>query len=102
MNIKKKAKIGILWIAAKRFCALGEGTRNGTYLERKQLECEKYASVLNKKVTVVASDIVCTVISAVNVVCKPIKVSGIRNFVKAVVAQRSFFIMRAVYCTKTV
>ena len=40
MNIKKKAKIGILWIAAKRFCALGEGTRNGTYLERKQLECE--------------------------------------------------------------
>lgn len=64
MNIKKKAKIGILWIAAKRFCALGEGTRNGTYLERKQLECEKYASVLNKKATVIASDIVCTVEAA--------------------------------------
>ena len=31
MKIDQKAKIGVLWIAAERFCPLGEGMKDGTY-----------------------------------------------------------------------
>ncbi len=40
--IKEKAKLGILMIEAERFRALGAGTENGTYAERKEIEAKNY------------------------------------------------------------
>lgn len=48
MNIHQKAKIGVLWIAAQRFCELGAGTKDGTYLERKNIECQNYIQRLEE------------------------------------------------------
>lgn len=64
MKIDRKAKIGVLWIAAERFCSLGEGTTNGTYLERKKIECKHYVEKLEKNWEIVCSDIVCTAMQA--------------------------------------
>ena len=60
MNIKRKPKIGMLFIGAERFCPLGEGTADGTYLERKKKECEDYKSAFSGEAELVASDVVCT------------------------------------------
>ena len=35
MDLKRKPKTGMLFIGAERFCHLGEGTKDGTYAERK-------------------------------------------------------------------
>ncbi|MDP4151900.1 MAG: hypothetical protein Q8865_00465 [Bacillota bacterium] len=40
MNIERAAKIGLLLIGSPRFKTLGEGTENGTYGERKQIEVD--------------------------------------------------------------
>lgn len=61
MKLHQKPKLGILWIAAQRFCTLGEGTKDGTYLERKQIECRRYIEAIKETSDIVASDIVCTV-----------------------------------------
>ncbi|MEE0928177.1 MAG: hypothetical protein UIG59_03210 [Acutalibacteraceae bacterium] len=60
MNIKRLPRIGLLFIGAERFMELGEGTANGTYLERKLVECESYKTELEGKAEIVASEIVCT------------------------------------------
>ena len=60
MNIKRLPKIGLLFIAAERFLPLGKGTKRGTYLERKLMECEKYKDAFDGKAEIIASDIVCT------------------------------------------
>lgn len=60
MDIKRLAKIGMLFIGAERFMKLGEGTENGTYLERKLIECEAIKKALGEKAELCASDIVCT------------------------------------------
>lgn len=60
MKIDQKAKIGVLWIAAERFCPLGEGTKDGTYTQRKRLECRNYIQKLSENAEVIASDLVCT------------------------------------------
>lgn len=50
----------MLFIGAERFLALGADTENGTYLERKILECETYKKAFEGKAELFASDIVCT------------------------------------------
>lgn len=60
MDIKRKPKIGVLFIGAERFCPLGEGTADGTYYERKCTECESYANALSDIGELVVSDIVTT------------------------------------------
>lgn len=39
----RKPKMGLLLLGAKRFCALGEGTRRGSYLQRKTREAQAMA-----------------------------------------------------------
>ena len=39
MNIKRLPKIGMLFIGAERFLELGADTENGTYFQRKLIEC---------------------------------------------------------------
>lgn len=60
MNIKRKAKIGVLFISAERFMELGEGTVNGTYFERKLIECKNYTEALSDVAEIFPSDMVCT------------------------------------------
>ncbi len=60
MNIKRKPKIGMLFLGAERFCPLGEGTKDGTYLERKVIECESYKAAVAPFLDLVASGVVCT------------------------------------------
>ena len=60
MDIKRKPKIGLLFISAERFMTLGEGTVNGTYFKRKLIECENYTKALSVNAQVYPSDMVCT------------------------------------------
>jgi len=60
MNLKRKPKIGLLLIGAERFCPLGEGTVDGTYLERKQKERSTYMNAFDGQADMVASGVVCT------------------------------------------
>ena len=53
MNLSEKPKIGLLLIGAERFQPLGEGTKEGTYKERKALETGKYLKRLEEFATVV-------------------------------------------------
>lgn len=43
MDLSRKPKTGLLYIAAERFMELGKDTRDGTYAERKIAECRTYA-----------------------------------------------------------
>ena len=60
MNLKRKPKIGLLLIGAERFCPLGAGTVDGTYLERKQIERSTYIDAFDGQADMVASGVVCT------------------------------------------
>lgn len=60
MNLKRKPKIGLLFIGAERFCPLGEGTADGTYFTRKIAECQTYVNALAENADLVASSVVCT------------------------------------------
>ncbi len=60
MNIKRLPKIGLLFIGAERFMELGEGTKRGTYFERKLIECEDYKKAFKGQAELFPSDIVCT------------------------------------------
>lgn len=60
MNIKRKPKVGMLFIGAERFCPLGEGCADGTYLERKLSEIDVYRAKLCGAFDTVASGVVCT------------------------------------------
>ena len=60
MNVKRKPKIGLLFIGAERFCPLGLGTKDGTYLERKKIECAEYEKRLSGECDVISSGVICT------------------------------------------
>ena len=45
MNLYSRPKVGVLFISAKRFRQLGEGTADGTYEARKLIESKSYLSV---------------------------------------------------------
>ncbi len=60
MDLKRKPRIGMLFIGAERFCPLGEGTANGTYLARKTEECKVYIGALADRAEVIGSGVVCT------------------------------------------
>ena len=48
MNLNRKPKIGFLLIGAERFQPLGEGTKDGTYKERKAIEAKTYLDRLTE------------------------------------------------------
>ena len=48
MNLNRKPKIGFLLIGAERFQPLGEGTKDGTYKERKAIEAKTYLDRLTQ------------------------------------------------------
>ena len=48
MNLNRKPKIGFLLIGAERFQPLGEGTKDGTYKERKAIEAKAYLDRLTE------------------------------------------------------
>lgn len=54
----------MLFIGAERFCPLGEGTADGTYLERKLIECGEYEKAFTGEADVIASSVVCTRVEA--------------------------------------
>ena len=60
MNIKRLPKIGMLFIGAERFLELGADTENGTYFQRKLIECQVYKAAFGEKAKLLVSDIVCT------------------------------------------
>ncbi|MBR3145165.1 MAG: hypothetical protein IKF53_04675 [Clostridia bacterium] len=60
MNLYRKPKIGILFIGAERFQPLGEGTKDGTYKERKAIETKKYIDRMSEFCDVVTCETVYT------------------------------------------
>ena len=60
MDLLRKAKIGMLFIGAERFCPLGEGTANGTYLLRKETEYKNYLNKIEEFADVVHCGMVYT------------------------------------------
>ncbi len=53
INLKRKPRLGLLFISPERFAGLGEGTARGSYDQRKQaeakkmaLDCERFAEVV--------------------------------------------------------
>ena len=41
LNLSRKPRMGLLLISPERFCALGTGTKRGSYLERKQADAAR-------------------------------------------------------------
>ncbi|MBR5739316.1 MAG: hypothetical protein IKY02_04935, partial [Lachnospiraceae bacterium] len=60
MNLQRKPKIGFLLIGAERFQPLGEGTKDGTYKERKAEETHRYLDRLTEFADVVFDEPVYT------------------------------------------
>ncbi len=60
MNLNRKPKIGFLLIGAERFQPLGEGTKDGTYKERKAEETKLYLGHITKFADVVFEEPVYT------------------------------------------
>ena len=60
MNLERKPKIGMLFIGAERFCPLGEGTKDGTYAERKEKEYKDYIIAVEDYCDVIHNKMVCT------------------------------------------
>jgi L-arabinose isomerase len=58
MNTKSKPKVGMLLIGSKRFRALGVGTADGTYEERKLVEAETYINRFSEFADLVYSGII--------------------------------------------
>lgn len=60
MKLTRKAKIGLLFIGAERFCPLGQGTHDGTYLERKEKEYQDYINKIKEYGEIVHNGMVYT------------------------------------------
>jgi L-arabinose isomerase len=60
MDLSRKPRIGLLFIAAERFMELGKDTADGTYAGRKAIECEQYMDAMSDFADVVPSKIVNT------------------------------------------
>ena len=60
MDLSRKPKIGLLLIGAERFQPLGEGTKDGTYKERKALETHRYIDRMTEFADVVFGEPVYT------------------------------------------
>ena len=60
MDLYRKPKLGLLLIGAERFQPLGEGTREGTYSERKEREATRYLKELGAFSDIVFEGIVYT------------------------------------------
>ncbi len=58
MDLKRKPKIGLILIGAKRFKPLGAGTADGTYESRKAIEAENYVKRFSEFADVVSAGMV--------------------------------------------
>ena len=58
MNLYSRPKVGVLFISAKRFRQLGEGTADGTYEARKLIESKSYLDRFGEFADVVYDGIV--------------------------------------------